>query len=545
MKRQIVLTSLFLLAGAFLLTTCHREYFELDRLSDEVELQAGLVAPLVYGSMNVRDIVDLFDSAEFINEYDDGLLYVAYSEMLVELMADTLVDVQDELVTETYIEPDINTPEWMGSQVGDTVPFYKRERFTVELDGDDRLDSVLVKGGEIVIDVTSSFKHTGLLTISSSQILNVDRDTFSTVIEISDPSGTFSYQQRFDSDGYCLKSKVVNDTNLIEINFKLELINSGNPVDPSDLCEILTNFENMDFYSAYGYIDSRNLIEESGSIAVPLYEENPELASILYRDPRINIFTTNSVGIPFEITLDSVIATAGDGTQVTLEIREGHPFLIAAPGMDQISETVEDTVVISSETSNFNELLNIGPTSLSYKVKGRTDPGSTTHDHFILDESRFSLELEFLLPLDFKSSGFAFRDTLEFAVDQGVDTSLVKYAQVSVATLNELPLELELQVYLVDSLHALVDSVFEEQVILLAASVVDDQGILTQAVEETSTASFPAEKLARLKEVRYMQVEARMITSELGDQYVKIYSHYTLDFEISMSANLRINTREL
>ncbi len=539
------LLAYILVACGLLIISCHREYFDLDRLSDEMELQPGLVAPLVYGTMNVRDIIDLFDSTEIINEYDDGLLYVAYSEMLVDVMADTVVDVPDQLVTETYIEPDINTPGWIGSQVGDTVPFFKSEVFSVELEGNDRLDSVLVKGGEIVIDVTSSFKHTGILTISSSQILNVDRDTFSTVIEISDLSGNFTDQQIYLSDGYCLKSRVENDSSIIEINFKLELINSGNLVDPGDICEILTNFENMDFYSAFGYIDSRNLIEESGSVDIPLYTENPELASIIYRDPKINIITTNSVGVPFEVTLDSVTATAEDGTQATLEIWEGHPFLIAAPGLEQIGETLDDTIHISRETSNFNDLLAIAPTTLSYRVQGRTDPGSPGNDHFILDTSRFSLELEFLLPLDFKSSGFAFRDTLEFAVDQGVDTSIVKYASIAVKTINEMPLELNLQVYLVDSLHSLIDSVFDEEVILLAASIVDAEGKLTRAVEETSSAIFPAAKLGRLKDVRYMQVEARMITSELGDQYVKIYSHYSLDFEISMSASLRINTREL
>ena len=73
----------------------------------------------------------------------------------------------------------------------------------------------------------------------------------------------------------------------------------------------------------------------------------------------------------------------------------------------------------------------------------------------------------------------------------------------------------------------------------------DDQGFLTQATEETNSVIFTTEKLGKLQDVYYMQVEARMITSELGDQFVKLYSQYTLDFEISMKANFRINTREL
>ena len=50
---------------------------------------------------------------------------------------------------------------------------------------------------------------------------------------------------------------------------------------------------------------------------------------------------------------------------------------------------------------------------------------------------------------------------------------------------------------------------------------------------------------ALLEEVRFLLVRASLVTSELGGQFVKFYSDYTLEYEISMDANVRINTREL
>ncbi len=546
MKRHLFYSITFLLVSGLMLNSCNKESFELNRLSDEIELQPSLVAPFIYGSMMVGDIVELVDSADSFYEFDDGLIYLAYMDTLVEIMADTMVEVPNKLVTEIYIDSDVNIPVWIGSSVGDTVPFYKSELFSFTLEGDDRVDSVLIKGGEIILDVMSSFKHTGVLTISSSQILDVDRDTFSTVVEISDLSGNFTDQQIFLSDGYSMKSTEIDDTSYIQLNFKLDLINSGNPIDPDDVCEILTSFENLDFYSVFGYIDSRDLIDESGSVDIPIFTDNPDLATLIFADPRINIYTASSVGIPFEITFDSVIATADDGSTETLEFYEGHPFVIAAPDMENIGSTVDDEININKETSNFNELLEIAPSTLSYKVTGRTDPGSGDESHFLLDTSKFMLAMEFLLPLDFKSSGFALQETFDFEVGaDGVDTTILKEARVSVTTLNELPIEMELQVYLLDSNRTVIDSVFDGDAIILGASLVDDQGILTQAVEETAVAIFPVEKLGKLQEVFYMQFEARMITSELGGKFVKFYSDYSLDFKLSMYANLRINTREL
>ncbi len=163
-----------------------------------------------------------------------------------------------------------------------------------------------------------------------------------------------------------------------------------------------------------------------------------------------------------------------------------------------------------------------------------------------LDNSQMDLFLELLMPLDFKSTGFGLTDTMDFILEEGIDTSLVKNAEISITTVNELPIELMLQVLLLDENYMVIDSVFNDNAPILAASLVDDQtGKLVEASEETNRVEFPAEKLGKLDQVFYMQVQARLITSAGGVPFVKIYSSYTLDFEISMLANFRINTREL
>jgi hypothetical protein len=524
------------------------EYFELDRLSDEVELQGELLAPLVYGSMDMSDLATLLDSAEYIDEFDDGLLYLAYIDTLLAVMADTSVDIPDELVSEVYIDSDIvDDPDWIGSPPGTTVAFYKNELISFEMEGEDRFDSVLVKDGSIVIEVSSSFMHAGTLTISSSEILDLDRDTFSTQFVISEPDGTYDSAIVIPSDGYALITKESGDSSVVEINYKLELINSGNPINPEDECQIETSFQGLGFYSAFGFIDSRNLVEEQGEVDIPIYSENPDLADLLFAEPRLEVFTSNSVGIPFEITLENLVATAGDGSQLTFEIdEEMNPFTISAPGIEQIGSTAYDSLSVNNTNSNIDEVLAIAPVSLSYAVRGRTDPNAEGNDHFILDTSKFTIAVEFLLPLDLKSTGFALEDTLEFEVgEEGVDTSLVKSARISLSTLNELPIELKMQVYMLNEYHMILDSVFSGEVPVLAASQVDMEGRLVSPSEETSSALFLTEKLAMFEEVRYLLVRASLVTSELGDQFVKFYSDYTLDYEISLDANVRVNTREL
>ena len=547
MTRHLFYGIIFLLTGGLLLTTCHKEYFELNRLSDEIELEPELVAPLMYGSMSLEDIVELVDSLDYTEVDEEGLIYIVYSDTAFTVRADTMVDIPDKLVTTYYIDSDVNIPVWLGTPIDDTASFFKNERFTFELDGNDRVDSILIKEGEIVIDVMSSFEHKGLLTISSSQILNMNRDTFSYVIDISDLSGSFTHHQVFPSDGYLLKSEIENDTSFIKINFRLDLINSGNLINPDDQCEIQTSFDNLDFYKVFGFIDSRDLITERSAFDIPFFADNPDLADVIFADPRINIFASNSVGIPLEVELDSVIATSSrDGSTVELVFTGGHPFVIGAPGLNQLGETVETEININRDSSNIDELLASAPSDITYKIMGRTEAGMIGDQHFILDTSKIELALEFVLPLDFKSTGFAFRDTIDFKVgENGIDTTLIKLAQVSLTTVNELPIQLELQVYMLDSTYSVLDSIFDQSTVLLEAATIDGDGRSTQAMEEINSATFPAEKLAKLEDVSFARVEARLITTNNGGPFVKLYQDYTLDFELSMYANFRINTREL
>jgi|GEM_PF-1392328 len=534
-----------LFTGILFLASCHKEYFELDKLSDEIEIQTDLVAPLIYGSMNMEDIVAKFDSSGYTGTFEDGLIYLAYSDTLVEVRVDTLDLLLNELYQETYFSPEIgDDPIYIGSAVGDTIHFLKSKYFSFQTDGDSRLDSIVFKGGELTTEVTSTFQHTGFLTVSSNYIKDPGGSLYSSTVVIDDPSGNFTWADTRDLDGYFLETEKQGDSVVLRLDYDLAIINSGSPIFPGDYCEILNSFLDLGFYGIYGLIDVSEVVSDSGMLDIPIYSDVPELSHLKLADPRINIFTESSLGIPFELTLDSVIAFAEDGTSETLAFYEGYPFEIPAPTIDMIGETAYGEFHINNQTSNFQDLLNIAPSTLSYKVQGGIGPGSDYH--FLLDTSRFMAEAEFLLPLDLAFTEYTLEDTIEFAPgDGGIDTTLIRDLVIKVNSINELPIELGLQLYLMDGSYVVLDSVFDGEPVFLSSSEVDGQGRLQQAGEDSNSISFPAEKIGKLEETQFILVKARMVTSGSGIPYVKFYSDYSLDYTISFYANLRINTREL
>lgn len=547
MRRRRNLGFMVLLVMTSVITSCHKEYFQLDKLSDEMEIQPHLVAPLIHGSMSMGDIVSLFDSADYVGEFDDGLIYLSYSDTLVDLRVDTMDLLLNSYYNEDYLSPEISTdPIFIASGIGDTVHFLKSIYYSIQTEGESRLDSIFFQGGEMLIEVASAFRHRGLMTISSSDIRDPGGNDYVSSIEITSTAGDFTGSVNHSLDGFSLETIKQGDSSVFRVDYDLAIINSGNPVNPGESCEINISMLDLGFYSIFGYVDPAELVSDRGEQAIGIFSDFPALSHLKLADPRINIRTESSLGVPFELTLDSVIATADDMSTLALEFYEGHPFKIPAPSLTQMGETVGGEYNIDNQTSNFHELLNIAPNSLSYRVTGGVDPDIPDQNHFLLDTSRFMVEAEFLLPLDLRYTQYALEDTLEFEFgEEGIDTSMVKDVQLKVSTVNELPIELDLQLYLLDEFHTVIDSVFEQDGVFLPASEVDADGLLQSASEQNSIADFHTEKLERLDDVHYILVVARLVTSELGQQYVKFYSDYSLEFEISMHASFRINTQEL
>jgi len=546
-RRRLKYGFLGLLLMTVVINSCHKEYFQLDKLSDDMEIRPHLVAPLIQGSVSMGDIVELFDSASYLGEFADGLIYLAYSDTFVNLRADELDLLIDNYYSEFYLSPEIGAdPVFLGSGIGDTVHFLKSTYYSLDIEGESRLDSIIFQGGDMEIEVSSAFMHRGLITISSENIRDPDGNNYSNTLEITSSTGDFTGTTNHSLEGYGLATITQGDSTVFRVDYDLALINSGNPVSPGESCQINTSMTDLGFYGLYGYVDPSEVVSDSGEQDISFYADFPALSHLKLADPRIDVRTESSLGIPFALTLDSVIAVAEDLSTLSLEFYEGHPFKIPAPSISQVGETAIGEFHINNQTSNFHELLNLAPSSLSYRLTGGPDPDIPDPNHFLLDTSRFLLEAEFLVPMDLRYTAYAMQDTMEFELgEEGIDTSMVKEVQLKVSTVNELPVELDLQLLLLDDSHLVLDSVFEQEGVFLPASEVGVDGVLVSAREQSNEANFPAEKLGKLEQVRYILVVARLVTSGQGEEYVKFYSDYSLDFEISLHASLRINTQEL
>jgi len=393
------------------------------------------------------------------------------------------------------------------------------------------------------MDVTSTFHHAGYLVISSDYILTPEREKYIDTIKISSTDGSFVFNGSFSLEGYCLKFvQKGNDSIYLPVDYELFLINSGAGINPGEECYITSTFDQMDFRNVYGLIGAKEVLNEHIDLTIDFYDVVADLANIYFYDPRLNIYAFNSYGVPVDLELLNVFAySEAHGTTIQLTFTDGGVFHIEAPTIEEIGSTVESVFGVSRSTSNIDEFLATSPNEVYFDMVANTL--ETTTENFLTDSSRLTLRVEVEMPMWLKSDGYTIRDTisdLDLEQTLGGDLSFVEEARLSLNTLNEWPLEVEVQVYFLDEFMQVIDSLFADPLPILAASEVDANGELISAGAQTNKVIYSGTDLMDLKSARFAIIKAHAITAGAGNDYVKLLSNYKVKYDLSIQADFML-----
>ncbi len=548
LPKRTCTTAVAITALVFLFS-CMPDHYDLNRFSTEIELTPGIATPLAYGTLSIEDILDHADSNSYVKHFDDDLLYLTYYKELMSYPASEIVDIPDQDFIEIFISPDINIPAWLISAMGDTVNFTKVKNAEFVFTHNERLDSVNVKTATLNINVTSSFKQTGILTIHSDHLL-IGGKPFRKVVQISDPSGNFSYNADVPIDGSSLYLDNSNpDTTFLPLVFDLQLINSGNPVLTSESCDINLSLSNISFNSVFGYIGDYDVLVQSGEVDIDLFGDSLMGGKLLFADPRFNLDVDNSYGIPMQIELSNVSAYSAENDITTDIVFNGvNPFTINAPDIFHIGDTVNTQIAVSKENCNIADAMETQPKSFTYSVRAITNPdGSEGSVNFVTDSSDLKVGFEVVLPIWINAEGFSLEDTLDFDLEKeiGEDADIINYLRLTLDAKNGIPLRVNLQVYFADGNYQVIDSLFHDDDLFLAGALLDGNDKVLQSVENAKAIEFTHERVEAIKPTKYLMVRASVNTKDASaGKYVKFYSYYTIDFKLKLKANVTINSRD-
>ena len=535
---------LFVSAIIFLFGTCVPDEFTKEYNTD-VLLEPFLTAPVAYGSLSIEDVLENADSTGLIYKDSTNLMYVAFREELDEIIAGEWIEIPDQEFVHIYYDYPVSVPSAALGPVNDTMPHYETRHFPFELPNEARVDSVLIKSGFMRCHCRSTVHHEGIL-ISYSDYIRKDGQPYYSETIISDASGNFTDETLIPVDGYWvyLDNEMSTDTSFLEIDFEYYLINSGADIESGEYVSVTKNFEDIVYDAVYGSVgDWDTALVQDEVFDFELFEG--DFSGVIYfEDPRFKLFVESSVGVPIGINLFDISAYyASTDTRIDLEFVPGaNPFIVKAPGMDEIGQTVSTTIQVDKNNSNINELTNSNISQFRFSAGALTNPpGSDTTENFVLDTSRVAVDFEIELPMDLRVEDFTLEDTVELSLSMEDDQDFdINALEVTILTENWMPVDIHLQAFLVDSAYNILDSLLtgDNKHILRSGTVTD--GLITIPDEDSVTVAVVSGNFEEVKKTEYLILNATIESTDQGQTPVKIYSHYSIDFRVSIMLDAKL-----
>jgi len=290
-----------------------------------------------------------------------------------------------------------------------------------------------------------------------------------------------------------------------------------------------------------GYLGNQVFEFERDTIEIDFFENWTE-GTLRFEDPTINFSVKNSFGFPVRSSINvlDVISVNDDIFPLSSPaIQAGIDF--AYPQPDEIGCVKETNFSFNNENSNLVDLLEAVPKAVDYDIDGLTNPdGNTAIRGFMTDSSLLSVQVEVVLPVFGAVTNYNVFDTIK--VEQfDFDVDFEEYGEIDFAEFklfseNNIPLNIDLQLFFADENKRIIDSLFTEVTPVVAAANVDADGNILESSIEEAFARVTEDRFERIKEARNLFLQARFSTPENGMRSVRV----TADQNVKIGMGLKV-----
>jgi hypothetical protein len=518
---------------AFIMASCVKDEVDLDNISDQVYWNPKFGVPVAYGTLSIADLIEEVDSTNSITEDANHFLSLIYSNSVLSNNAGSLLKIQDQQFSEVLLESQYNLPAY---PTQDTIRLTRASTDTFQFSNGEIIDSIKMKAGAMAVHVSSTYKQMGSLKIIVPK-LTKNKVPLEILVDINKSDGTFSTIKNYDLTGYKLELEHPNGAiNTMSYNYTAKLVNNGAGIQAGNNIKVTIDLKDVAFSSMFGYIGQRQLVNTVKHFTVPLFKDvsNPKLQ---FANPLIRVRSVNSFGVPANVELYNVKAVSDkDNKTVPMVFASSvNPFLINHP--TKFGATSFDTAIFDRSTVNIDQALEIGPNNIFYGIRSFSNPAGKAIN-FVADSSKIKIDLDIEIPLDMKTSLLEFSDTIDLDLTD-IDTEDIKSLILHTAFENGMPLDLNMQIYLLDQDHRPVDTLFTAaNQPIVKSGTLNQEGKVTQSSTKETDVIFHQSQLPLLKKVKYAMIKAGIITSNNGATFVKLYSTYNLKVNFAIQTEI-------
>ncbi len=574
MKTKIAQIFIFLLSILYLISCVDKE-FDLNRLSTEIEYNPKLAITIGTVSIELGDLLSDYTLPEYLKDNPDGSMLFIYEKDLPSFRAEQKINVPDQL---PIVIPALAFPATIpasGEAIAQTtidVP--------IVFSNNEKIDSMLVKSLSLSLTGTSSYNSAFSQELSLT-FENMNKDTVISstpqrisYVETVPISSIVNYitPNKYNAYRYMLTFTSVspgNSTTKLKVVFKLRGT-PGTPINPASSLNLVLKVEELKYRIMYGYIGQLDLLNITDTIDLSILGR--ELSkNIEWYKPQLKIEIKNSYKVPADFLIQSLFVTTYNNQLIDVSpnnaLTEGNnpKYPIKRPAV--LGQWAYDSVLCEKQkgyNSFYHALETQSPTNLIYTVISHAnpygEPTNSTDYNILTDTSMVTGKMIFSLPIWLRSPGFGFTDTMDFDLsnmnnnnddnnndDEENNTKVTLNSMLfRIISYNQMPIDMELQVYFVDENYNILDSLYKtgDKYILRSGNIDEATGKVLTPKLWKKDAIFDQSQLKRIENTKKIIYNVKYISADYENTkpYVKFFkdSKLKLTFAAQFQPNIHI-----
>jgi hypothetical protein len=519
---------------------CIKEKFDPSRFDASLDLHPGVAIPIGFSHMDYKKFLSDSSLSGELRIGKEGLLSLYYSAAIDSGVMEDLLSINDVSLNKTILNQ-------TGSSIlldipGTSFDLADSLIIPITLTGvDARLDSIKLLSGTFLLNMTT-VNLTGTVTFQING-LRQNGIPFTTTRDIANPGFSFSL-----ADYTIIPEHDISGNNFLKCRISINLQSPSGPVNPgAAIMNVLTGLSDLRYSTIYGDFGGYTIDLPAQNIATPYFRRLTS-GQILFSDPKLKFFFSNSSGIPFGISFSRIDVIDRNFIHYPLTgpgiPSATNPKIIRYPALSQAGETMTDSLIIDKDNSNLTDCFAVSPDSIGFKASAVVVlliPETTT---FINHDSKYNVSAAIELPLRGMADFLLLTDTLVFDY---LNSTLpppeeIEKLIVRISITNSFPASVSPQVYLLDENYVLLDSLFTGTEKIEGAGDTNNDGIADPLKQPPVDIELPPSKIDNLLNTRYLALKNRITTTGYPDQDVKIYASNFLEYNIGLIAQLKINT---
>jgi len=532
-KPKTVLKMILLLVLFTGFQSCLKDKFNFDRMA-QVEWEPTLAAPLLHTKLTLWDALNDWDSSHLFVQDQTHFLTLMYRGTVFSQTANQLITIPDQSFPAINHNFDNITPQ-------------QEVEFSFNIDynssNSDSIYEIYVKQGNWNLNYNSNLKENATITINFPTITKItDNSPLSFIDSIA--SGNQSVNHQSNLAGYKI---VLNHHRLpcnLKVRFQTGVVTTNNTIN------ITNDVSNILYSKLVGYFSQPAFDILKDTVYLDIFKRNLS-GRFTIVDPQLNIYVSNSYGFPINIAFTQFASYRSVAPLSTVPISGSgflNPWTINSPTLAQSGQTLITPLLLNKNTSNIDDAINISPQYIVYNTSALGNPAGfiSGAPNFVLDTSKFKVDVDVELPLYGKAIDFTVQDTFKMEEFKTENRDKIDWAAIRVITTNGFPVDVNLQLIFTDTLYNRIDSLYltgdDNQIISSGIlGVAPDYRVIMPYIKRSET-TISGERINYMiaHDVKKVLLKAVLNTANNHGTDVKFFSDYAIDVKVGVKTHLKI-----